>query len=954
MLLSQISVIAGGVEEGKYKGKLHLQVAVEWWDDEGLAQPTIYKHIRKTFQPLLDELLVAEESETWPLKIKSIPKVKGVRSKGGWFYQLAYTQKDSPYDHCRTFHTGVDVAGATKLGTYCVDEVWAEALTLFELFADANAKGASGKRMWATLAAQVAGRSHCAIELLEKSDTPSKLLKFTVNHGLAWLQLDPVTVIALMLSTGAYMLGTSWIASAHGGKLDVLRFGCMLRIMSNGRLAGCRPLLNQALFGQYPDDENVHIHTLGRSSLLPAMFTLQSMTLDELKALNTNGLQVPARLRHKSQGVTGAGPTAVIIDLSPGRIPHLVDDELSSYAAAEFLAQAGAHVNPLIIPAFAHGGDATGSYAAAIVDLIVRAAGTVGLMSLHESDAYSVVTEATEKVAEVLCGTLKFETSAERINFLIEKHIESTPCPGGLDVNVMCSTEMKGFKEQYKEEAVKKTAKKLFVHIIKIKYFKHDSDGAHNAATHIDDFEAMQPLRSTSNWQRAIDESETKDEHEPNLEDDEENEAEREPFETYKFSRQVSEAEVSAQEAVVDRWRADVAEAQEEGDARKVTDLQGWLERSENKLAALRMAVGKPDDDEDDVEDEKEDELLPTTPPAAILQTKKPKQLDDDEFDDEEHEDDEHADARGSSSVADAQRGSSSAADALLGDEDGDAQTSFNWPNIPTFEPMSHLTDTHMYVIAYFPAHKQFVPIQGGASSLGTLEDESGALWAGITACTSIAETRDLLMTRAPADFYRYGDHILRNKALALGKLRAVSRVPRRELPDFTISPLPLVRGCVLLSGASGIGKTCFAEAHGQHPFVIHTLDQCKDIPIECDLLVFDDMRFDSAGLDLKPEDMLSLLTADRETSIKCRHFDGLIPAIPRIFTTNLEPDGGPKAFPSGANSEQQKALDRRVFKTPYLRKRLFLTADENVKVIHTSNPEENRWSNDPSNVTLW
>eukprot|EP00900_Chrysochromulina_parva_P004943 jgi/Chrpa1/1444/Chrysochromulina_OHIO_Genome00008834-RA len=105
-------------------------------------------------------------------------------------------------------------------------------------------------------------------------------------------------------------------------------------------------------------------------------------------------------------------------------------------------------------------------------------------------------------------------------------------------------------------------------------------------------------------------------------------------------------------------------------------------------------------------------------------------------------------------------------------------------------------------------------------------------------------------MSRAPADFYRYGDQILRNKALALGCLRKLSLVPRRELDQFIASPLPLVRGCVLLSGASGIGKTCFAEAHGQHPFVIHTLDQCKDIPLECDLLVFEDMRFDEPKLD--------------------------------------------------------------------------------------------------------
>ena len=111
LALCQISVIAGGVEEGKYKGKLHLQIALEWWDDEGLAQPTISKHIRATIQPLLDGLLDPDENETWPLKIKAIPKVKGVRAKGGWFYQVAYTQKDRIYDHCRTFHTGVDAAG---------------------------------------------------------------------------------------------------------------------------------------------------------------------------------------------------------------------------------------------------------------------------------------------------------------------------------------------------------------------------------------------------------------------------------------------------------------------------------------------------------------------------------------------------------------------------------------------------------------------------------------------------------------------------------------------------------------------------------------------------------------------------------------------------------------------------------------------------------------------------
>lgn len=950
------------MEEGKYKGKLHLQIALEWWDDEGLAQPTISKHIRATIQPLLDGLLDTEENETWPLKIKAIPKVKGVRAKGGWFYQVAYTQKDRIYDHCRTFHTGVDAAGATKLGTFCVTEFWAEALSLFEQFADANSKGASGKRMWATLAAQVAGRSHCAIELLEKSDTPSKLLKFTVNHGLAWLQLDPVTVIALMLSTGAYMLGTSWIASAHGGKLDVLRFGCMLRIMSNGRLAGCRPLLNQALFGQYPDDENVHVHTLGRSSLLPAMFTLQSMTLDELKALSTNGMQVPQRLRHKSHGATGSGPTAVIIDLAPGRIPHLVDGDQSSYSAAAFLASAGAQVNPLIIPAFAHSGDATGSYAAALVDIIVRAAGTVGLMSLHESDAYGVITEATEKVAEVLCGVQEFDTNGERIEFLVNTHIKSTLFPGGLIVNLFQTKDLEALKKEYEEEAEKRTANMLFVHIIKVKYYKHDSDHAHAAARDDDELATLPPLQPTSKWQKVLDELEAQEHNpEPDLEASEpdlEAEAEEDepdvPYVPYKYRRPVPMAEVQAQVELVSRWRAQTEDAEAKGKTAWALSFRTSLHASERKLESLMFAVrsqGSAREDNDEEDDGVEDYVSPTKSPVTHRRIA----LDDDEIDDEEGEAMQVAEAGPSEAQEGAaQRGSSSAADAQRGDER--AKEPHVWPNMPTFEPDSNLTDFHMYVVAYFPAHAQFVPVRS-SGSLGSLEDETGAIWAAITACTSVDETRELLMSRAPADFYRFGDQILRNKALALGCLRRLSLVPRRELDQFIATPLPLVRGCVLLSGASGIGKTCFAEAHGRHPFVIRTLDQIKDIPFECDLLVFDDMRFDASGLDLKPEEMISLLTADRETSIKCRHFDGRIPAIPRIFTTNLDPDGGPKAFPSGANAEQQKALDRRVFKTPYLRTRLYSISSEAVVVekgILKMNSEEINWSADPSNVALW
>ena len=282
----------------------------------------------------MSALVLKDDGETWPLAVKLVASV-GDRAKGGWFYACAYTQKDAPFDHCRTFHVGVDAAGAKALGVDCLNDIWAECLAIFEKHAE-DPKGVAGKRMWATLAAQIAGRSHGAVEVIEKNDGPHKLLKFAVQHDLAWLNLDPVTLIALMLASGAYALGSSWIASAHGGKLDVTRFGCLLRIMANGRLATCRPLLNQALFGQFADTESIHVHMRGRSALLPPMAALQRMTLDELKKLASNGLQVPARLQHMGDHAARPhAPSAVVVDLAAGLAPRLVDEAAGSLAALE-------------------------------------------------------------------------------------------------------------------------------------------------------------------------------------------------------------------------------------------------------------------------------------------------------------------------------------------------------------------------------------------------------------------------------------------------------------------------------------------------------------------------------------------------------------------------------------------------------------------------------------------
>ena len=105
-----------------------------------------------------------------------------------------------------------------------------------------------------------------------------------------------------------------------------------------------------------------------------------------------------------------------------------------------------------------------------------------------------------------------------------------------------------------------------------------------------------------------------------------------------------------------------------------------------------------------------------------------------------------------------------------------------------------------------------------------------------------------------------------------------------------------------------------------------------KDIPGECDLLIFDDMRFDSKGLDLTPEQMICLLDAKRVGSIKCRHYDGLVPCIPRIFTTNLDIALGETIFPLGDTAEQIRAMRRRMRLLPFLNFQLFVVEPEDYE----------------------
>ena len=123
------------------------------------------------------------------------------------------------------------------------------------------------------------------------------LSKFSEAHGIQYLQLDPITSMILMLSTGAYGLGTDWIASQYGGVLSEERFSSFMAIARNGLMSTLRVLLCQICHGTNFDTESMRRHSLGRNVLLPPLTICTRMSLDELKALEGNGMQVPERLR---------------------------------------------------------------------------------------------------------------------------------------------------------------------------------------------------------------------------------------------------------------------------------------------------------------------------------------------------------------------------------------------------------------------------------------------------------------------------------------------------------------------------------------------------------------------------------------------------------------------------------------------------------------------------------
>ena len=187
-----------------------LQYTGEFWDKAGLSIETVKQHVKAQIQPLLDALVNADDGEHFKQTSTKVPDVD-VRAKGGWFYQLVYGTKDFGMDWCRITRLGVTPAEANALSThygkqvFSLEVVWDDAVAIYSKYAS-NIKGEAGKKEWKTLAAIVAGRTHGAVQIIDKINWPILWVKFQQAHDLLALELDPVTGIVLMLSTGAYGL----------------------------------------------------------------------------------------------------------------------------------------------------------------------------------------------------------------------------------------------------------------------------------------------------------------------------------------------------------------------------------------------------------------------------------------------------------------------------------------------------------------------------------------------------------------------------------------------------------------------------------------------------------------------------------------------------------------------------------------------------------------------------
>lgn len=189
----------------------------------------------------------------------------------------------------------------------------------------------------------------------------------------------------------------------------------------------------------------------------------------------------------------------------------------------------------------------------------------------------------------------------------------------------------------------------------------------------------------------------------------------------------------------------------------------------------------------------------------------------------------------------------------------------------------------------------------GGGRS-GGRQEQFGLVLEQKDFVAAFAKVKELL----PADYVLHYDNVRKH----LMQIYAPKEVNVRAAGSFNRPMLDkqvLSRCAVVLSGKSGCGKTAYALAQFERPFMCSHIDQLKTFCfMEHDGIVFDDMSFSH----WPPSGCIHLCDTEYDRYINCRHSTGFLPKnYPRIFTTNL---GFQSLFSEKCNDEQWKALERR------------------------------------------
>ena len=131
---------------------------------------------------------------------------------------------------------------------------------------------------------------------------------------------------------------------------------------------------------------------------------------------------------------------------------------------------------------------------------------------------------------------------------------------------------------------------------------------------------------------------------------------------------------------------------------------------------------------------------------------------------------------------------------------------------------------------------------------------------------------------------------------------------PRDEIIALGWDPEEQV---LILRGSGGRGKTNWALSQGRKAHLISNIDDLKKICDDCDLLVFDEMKFGAGKLLQDKNGMITLTDHKFSRSIYARNQNATVPVVKRIFCINeFESVFGDDPFLGGHYSVQRRIFE--------------------------------------------